>query len=62
MNTSGNLGSTMFGGLNLNKPAATVAPSTNPLFAGLNLGAPKPVTEPEKPKGHDLFSGLGLPP
>ena len=52
----------MFGGLNLNKPAATVAPSTNPLFAGLNLGAPKPVTEPEKQKGHDLFSGLGLPP
>ncbi len=52
----------MFGGLNLNKPAAITTPSTNPLFAGLNLGAPKPVTEPEKQKGHDLFSGLGLPP
>ena len=52
----------MFGGLNLNKPAATAAPSTNPLFAGLNLGPPKPATEAEKPKVLDLFSGLGLPP
>lgn len=52
----------MFGGLNLSKPATTSAPSTNPLFAGLNLGAPKTAAEPEKPKGHDLFSGLGLPP
>ena len=50
----------MFGGLNLNKPATTPAPSTNPLFAGLILGAPKPATETEaKP---NLFSGLGLPP
>ena len=50
----------MFGGLNLNKPATT----TNPLFLGLNVGAPAvQKTEPEKPKAFDLFSGLGnLPP
>ncbi len=53
----------MFGGLNLNKPTSTAAPSTNPLFAGLNLGAPKTTApEPEKPKGFDLFNGLGMPP
>ena len=54
----------MFGGLNLNKPSATPAPTatTNPLFAGLNLSAPK-APEPEKPTTFDIFSGLGgLPP